>query len=564
MDSKYDGKTTNGKEIYDTQGTGPAYSGTYMSFSGNNCAALSHNFFQLPDTIEVWFRTSSASLQPLIDNYRNTKVEPNPFRLQITAKGKVRYYEMNGDSSFSLESDRLYCDGEWYRAAVTRQYDGNTKTLKVVLYLFDKKGGIIEKCREEQPLCERKVRDFCEYLHFTNLTPPYLGTDWFHEGYMSGDIGEIFLWNRALTEEELLSRHNLSDHPEGLMYHLAYQSTPEGMFAYDKIGGSLTAKLMDSWIDEVTFFKGDYSILVIGDPQRLVKYYPHQVFDMFRWIANKAERLGIRLVLSVGDLVHDKTEEQYSVIENAAKLIYSKLPFLIIDGNHDYSGGNRELALYKKTFDTATWRNQAGFAGAFEDGSMSNSYYTYEFCGDKYIFLMLELAARDEVLDWANKILRQYKDYKAIITTHAHLDVSGTYLNIDDYNTFYASRSVKDSNTDAKKLWNALICRHENIKMVFSGHMGCCDIVWRADRGIYGNTVYTFCIDGEKMDSDFGGVGSVALFSFTAGGNNVGINYYSVSRNQLIGEKNQFSITLDSPIKFVSCQNGSNKDVEGC
>ena len=58
---------------------------------------------------------------------------------------------------------------------------------------------------------------------------------------------------------------------------------------------------------------------------------------MFRWIAT-GRAAWHQAVLSVGDLVHDKTEEQYSVIENAAKLIYSKLPFLIIDGNHDYSG----------------------------------------------------------------------------------------------------------------------------------------------------------------------------------------------------------------------------------
>ncbi len=540
--------------IHKAEGDEPKYLGSYISFDGNSCAVLSNSFKQFPNTIEVWFRTSYFMTQPIMDNYRNVRVEPNPYRLQVTDEGKILYYEMNADLPFSLITKHSYCDSKWYRIAVTRQYNNSLGELTITLYIFDQNGGVLEKCSSTLALCERKLKNYLENGYFTNMTPSYLGTDWFHENYMQGDIGEILLWSSALSEKELIERHNLKVKLPNIIYHLCYYKMSQGTFACDTINGALTAKLMKSWIKEISFYKGDYSIIILPDPQRLVKYYPEQVNEMFAWIAENSDELGIKLVLSVGDMVNDKTDEQYNVISNAAKQIYGKVPFLIIDGNHDYEGGNRELKLYKKAFDTATWRNQTGYTESYEEGSMSNSYYTYNFGGDKYIFLMLELAPRDEVITWSNKILKKYSDHRAIITTHAHLDVSGTYLNIDDYNTFYASRRVKDSNTDAKKLWEELISLHKNIQFIFSGHMGCCDIVWRADHGVIGNTIYTFCIDAEKMDSDFGGVGALARFSFTDSGKKIGVNYYSVSKNQLIGQKNQFQLTLDAPISYTGCR----------
>lgn len=545
-------ESADGYKIYDKPGTGEAYSGSRISFDGNSGASLSGSFSRMPETIELYFRSSEKATQPLMDNYRNTAVEPNPYRLQITADGKLRYYEMNGDLSFSVLSRRAYCDGSWYRAAVTRSYDAGAGSLSVTLYIFDSRGGILEESRISRPLGERKREDYAARGYFSNITPAYFGTDWFHENYLKGDIGEVFLWDRPLTLEELEAERG----SDGLIYRFAHYDTPAGTIICDTLGGSLTAKLERSWIDEVSFFEGDYSILILPDSQRLVKYFPDQVMSLFGWIADNAEAMGIKLVMSVGDLINDKTPEQYAVIGAAAKLIYGKIPFLIIDGNHDYSGGDRSLALYRSTFDTETWREQEGYAGAFEEGSMSNSYYTYDFGEEKYIFLMLELAPRDAVLEWANGILEQHSDRTAIVTTHAHLDVSGTYLNYDKYNTFYAYRAVRDSDTDAQKLWDSLISRHENIKMVFSGHMGCCDIVWRSDRGESGNRVYTFCIDGEKMDSDFGGIGPVVLMTFSEGGRKVDFNYYSVSTNRLIGSKNQFGLTLDSPITYAGCQTG--------
>ena len=90
-------------------------------------------------------------------------------------------------------------------------------------------------------LCERKVRDFCEYLHFYKPDSPISWHRLVPWRLYVRDMERYSMEPRP-DRRELLSRHNLSSHPEGHMYHLAYQST-QGMFAYDKIGGSLTANV---------------------------------------------------------------------------------------------------------------------------------------------------------------------------------------------------------------------------------------------------------------------------------------------------------------------------------
>ncbi len=548
----------SGSVIIDQAGTLSEYSGSYISLDGSSAAALNNSFAQMPDTFEAWFRTETTALQPIIDNYRNATIETNPYRLQITAQGNVRYYEMNEDTAFSLVSQRSYCNGEWYRTAVTRTYDNVSESMMVTLYMFDNKGGLLEKVWQTLTLSQRKVEDYAANGHFSNRTPSYIGSDWFHGSTFKGCIGEISLWDRPLSQEELTASHVQNTKAEGLMYQLAYYEMPKSKTVIDKVGGALYAQFSNIWVNDVTFYGGDYSILVLPDTQRLVKYFPAQVDELFTWIADNANTLGIKLVLSLGDLVNDTTAQQYSVISNAANRIYGKVPFLILDGNHDYNSGSRDIALFKTTFNPDKWRIQTGYTGSYEDGTMSNSYYTYEFGDNKYIFLMLEVAPRDVVITWANEILKTYSDHTAIVATHAYLDVSGTYLDKDDkYSSYVASNYTKDSDTDAKKLWNNLISKHKNIQMVFSGHMGSCDIIMRSDLGDQGNIVHTFNMDAEKMDSDMGGIGAVALFNFSNEGKKVAVNYYSVSTNRLIGSNNQFVFALDSPASYVGCQDGS-------
>src|SRR5690625_6826851 len=52
-------------------------------------------------------------------------------------------------------------------------------------------------------------------------------------------------------------------------------------------------------------------------------------------------------------------------------------------------------------------------------------YATLMISGEPYIFMSLEFAPRDEVIEWANDILRKHHDHKAMIVTHSFLYING-------------------------------------------------------------------------------------------------------------------------------------------
>src|SRR5690606_42087534 len=61
------------------------------------------------------------------------------------------------------------------------------------------------------------------------------------------------------------------------------------------------------------------------------------------------------------------------------------------------------------------------FGGAFEPGSMENTYHTFHAGGLDWLIVSLEFGTRNGVLQWAGEVIEAHPDHKVIINTHDYM-----------------------------------------------------------------------------------------------------------------------------------------------
>ncbi|HXI56096.1 MAG TPA: hypothetical protein VNO55_08555, partial [Polyangia bacterium] len=117
------------------------------------------------------------------------------------------------------------------------------------------------------------------------------------------------------------------------------------------------------------------------------------------------------------------------------------------------------------------------FGGTFEAGHMENSFSVFGAGGGKWLVVALEFGPRDEVLAWADTVLKIFRDTPAIIITHAYLYRDGTRYDAvgspgQQFNPHAYVMMGQPGSTvnDGEEMWRKLIAPNRNVKLVFSGH----------------------------------------------------------------------------------------------
>lgn len=243
-----------------------------------------------------------------------------------------------------------------------------------------------------------------------------------------------------------------------------------------------------------------FSIAVMPDTQQEVfgpnTFSGTKFLNRVQWLVDNAgpDDLDLKYVTHTGDVVNWDTpsHEQYEEASSAlAPLTEAGIPFSLSIGNHDSmatgeGGGARDskntrtLFRSTETFNTyfTAWK-YGSVEGAYEQGKVDNIYSTFAAGGDHWMVLNLEMWARPEVVDWANQIVAAHPDDNVIVVTHSYLESDGSI-----------SQSAGYGATSAQYLFDNLISKYSNIKLVFSGHVG--SAASRVDTGANGNKVYSF------------------------------------------------------------------------
>lgn len=213
--------------------------------------------------------------------------------------------------------------------------------------------------------------------------------------------------------------------------------------------------------------------IIVPDTQTYLESYPKGMENQFDWISKQSKNTDF--VIQLGDVTQDNQElEWYFARKNFEKL---KTPYSIALGNHDMGSGKlgvpadtRQSKLANKYFPVA--EKDSSFC--FEKGKMDNRYHFIKAGKKDWLILSLAFGPSDQILEWANKVIRANSDKKVIISTHAYLYFDNTRMGEKDWWRPQDYGIGKDSGTsvnDGEQIWEKLASKHTNIVAVFSGHV---------------------------------------------------------------------------------------------
>lgn len=252
---------------------------------------------------------------------------------------------------------------------------------------------------------------------------------------------------------------------------------------------------------------GQFSIIVLPDTQYYSEGHPEIFIEQTRWISSQVNELNVRIVLHVGDVVEDNFHEQWEVAEEAFSYIDGEVPYAIAVGNHDY--GYWDEAAGRRTWETRetlfneyfpVWRFQemVEFQGVYDEepDRMDNCFFVFDAGDRQWLILVLEFAPRDEILEWADRVVSENSGSSVIVLTHLFLQDDG-------------SRYAK-----GQEMWDAFISRYENVCLVICGHRY--PPVSRTDSGLNGNQVHQMMVN--YQDRENGGNGWLRILTFRSSG----------------------------------------------
>lgn len=262
-----------------------------------------------------------------------------------------------------------------------------------------------------------------------------------------------------------------------------------------------------------------FTIVALPDTQKYTRYKPEIFCEQTAWIADNRKKENIIFVTHMGDIVdswkHSKKEWE------AASLCMSNLdnvvPYSVIPGNHDTETGSRVSGFdtYNKFFPVSRYSSNSWYKGNYRENA--NSFQIIEKFGIQFLFLNLEIEPSDNALKWADDIAKKYPRAYIIVSTHKYLPEGPARDN---------ARSYSDNGNTGQQIWEKLIKKNCNIRIVWSGHFHVKD-------GEFNMSNPNDCgIQVQEIQQDYqerpnGGDGKLRLYRFDLQSNEIKVQTYS-------------------------------------
>lgn len=295
---------------------------------------------------------------------------------------------------------------------------------------------------------------------------------------------------------------------------------------------------------------GSTVLVVLPDTQIYALEYPGVFAVQTAWIADNVEALKIRHVFHLGDIVNDNTDGEWQRAREAMASLDGVVPYAVVPGNHDYVHMSHVVTRSTPLSAWFTPEEAAavpGFGGAYEPDSVENTYRLFDAAGHAWIALSLEWGPRDEVVAWANEVMRAHPDRLGILVTHAYLGHDDRRLDHTDTEHPQAFNphdyETPGSVNDGEELWQKLVRRHRFV-MTLSGHIlgdGTGYLASRTDRG---NTCHQMLSNYQMRE--MGGEGYLRILELKADGRSVAVHTYSpLLDTHLTRADQRFDLELD-------------------
>ncbi len=220
-----------------------------------------------------------------------------------------------------------------------------------------------------------------------------------------------------------------------------------------------------------------YSIVVMPDTQYYASSWPDVFAAQTHWIVENRDAQRIAFVLQTGDVVDSDVPAQWAVASQSLHALDGQVPYVIAAGNHDYANLADRMGLGSTYFPPSMFTSFSWFGGTFEPAHIENSFSLIPAGSGTWLVLSLEFGPRDEVLAWADTILKRFPDRPAIVITHAYLHHGGNRYDQrgpmpQSYNPhdYVMMGQPGTSINDGEEMWTKLILPNSNVKLVLSGH----------------------------------------------------------------------------------------------
>lgn len=161
-----------------------------------------------------------------------------------------------------------------------------------------------------------------------------------------------------------------------------------------------------------------FILVVLPDTQYYSRDYPNIFLNQTQWIVNNKKGLNIVFVSHTGDIVQSNLEREWVSANNALSLLDDIVPYGMAPGNHD------NYHLFNHYFPYARYQTYSWY-GRHYDGTNNNSYQLFSAGGMNFIILHLEYDPTEAILKWANKVLADHPDRRAIAASHNILNYGG-------------------------------------------------------------------------------------------------------------------------------------------
>jgi len=268
-----------------------------------------------------------------------------------------------------------------------------------------------------------------------------------------------------------------------------------------------------------------YTIAVFPDTQDYTSNpWIEETFSaMTQWVADNAASKNINFVNNVGDVSQWSSVGQFDIAHAAYDILREAgVSFSIVQGNHDIvnsAGDIRDTSNFNDAFSIAYMSEDPTFGGVYaaEPERYDNNYHLWTATdGTEWVTINLEFGPRDDVLAWADQVLTDYGDRKAIIVTHSYNNFNGRHdplggpLEGEGAGYDYWLGADPEGAWDGEEIWRDVISSHANVVFALGGHIfgdGAETVVSYND---YGNKVYQFLMnyqDGVALEATEGGNG---------------------------------------------------------
>ncbi len=315
----------------------------------------------------------------------------------------------------------------------------------------------------------REYRDIQRYMSAEIISAPGLAARWgLNEGYgavvydSSGNnvSGTIIGLGWEWTDGAPLAGSNCPDKP--------VLNSPADGARNLSISPSLTVNVADPDYDSmtVTFYgrktpleKQEFTIVVLPDTQYYSRTYPKTFTCQTQWIADSKDLLNIAFVTHVGDIVDtgDCFKYEWRNANYSMSILDAIVRYGILPGNHDMNIQG-VAKYYDRYFPATRYENESWYGAGYRNNK--NSYQLFSVGSLDFIIVHLEWEPTDDILNWADAILKSYPERRAIVSTHDYLNNYGTP----------STMNYRPGGNSGQDIWEKLIRSNCNIFMVVNGH----------------------------------------------------------------------------------------------